>query len=246
MLLLVTSAVFVALNKNQLTGNVPREFGNLASLQSLDVGRNNLTGEVPWQICELGTLTIFEADCQMVACSCCSSCSATPSPTAAPFTPSPTQLATNAPTEGVTTSPTISPTRLPTLTPTTAAPTTCFGFIEWVPDCIDVGEELEVRFQNCDPQFGDWIGIFLKDADPTNLPAPFLWVWACGSQSCRGSPQTNTVTLGEDDVDSQVAQSGNGWPLEKGDYHAYLIRNAGPPYVAELQSEKMKIRENTC
>jgi hypothetical protein len=233
----VDSAEILSLATNEFSGNIPPQIGNLGGLATFNVGYNNFSGEVPWQVCELGTLAEFEVDCQSVTCSCCSSCTPTPTPTAAPTVPV-------APTVSPTVSPTTSPTRSPTVPPTpdpTATPTQCNDFIEWVPDCIDIGEELVVRFQNCDPQFGDWIGVFLKDADPSDLPAPFMWVWSCGSQNCRGSPNTNTVTL-----NANAAQDGNAWPLERGDYHAYLIRNVGPPYTALLETVRMKIREDNC
>lgn len=234
----IPSLVDLNLQDNALTGQVPTEFGNLVTLQTLEIGSNSFSGEVPWQVCELGGVTELQADCHLMQCDCCTTCTATESPTRAPSTPSPTVAATPAPTTSPTASPTGSPTKAPT-----ASPTTCTTFIEWVPDCIDAGEDLVVRFQNCDPQFGDWIGIYDKNADPANLGTPYLWAWACGSQNCRGSPRTNTVTLAADEVDAQ----GGTWPLEKADYYAYFIRNSGNPAVAFAETQdKRKIDRNKC
>ena len=246
-----TFVVALSLESNQLSGSIPTQFGNLQRLKNFTVGNNNITGNVPPEVCGLNDLAIFETDCQKVTCTCCTVCAPTATPTVEALTPAPSQGVSPAPSGSPsgTEPPTLTPTKLATEPPTsipTAKPTICTDFIKWVPKCIDIGEDVVVEFQNCDPQFGDWIGIFSKDADPSNLPEAALWVWACGSQSCRGSPQTNTVTLNEDDADTQSAQDGTAWPLRPDDYIAYLIRNVGPPYTAVLSSDKMKIRENAC
>jgi len=44
----------LALSRNQLTGTIPTELGNLSNLESLELAWNNLTGEIPT---ELGNLT---------------------------------------------------------------------------------------------------------------------------------------------------------------------------------------------
>lgn len=205
------------LSGNNLSGVLPF-FGNLTALSSLNLQHNNLTG--PVELCELATL---EADCHLMDCPCCTACTETPMPTSAPTTP--------------TLPPTITPTRKPT-----PEPTECFPSLQWVSDCVLTGEPFEVRFSNCQPEFGDWIGIFDKDADPTNLPDPYLWVWSCGSQNCRGSPREGVVRFDESSVDD----SAGTWPLWKWDYHAYMIRNAGNPLVAFLSTDKMKIKDDRC
>ncbi len=218
------------LSKNDLTGTIPNELSNLASMKSLEVGYNNLSGQVPSEICSLANLNSLEADCYVVQCDCCTICAATPRPTKMPTAPPTTvTLSTSMPTIAVTPSPTV-------------MPTTCNPFINWVPDCIEIGDPLEVSYQNCDPQFGDWIGIYDKDADPSNLEAPYLWVWACGTQDCRDAPQANTVFLDENAVDN----TSGVWPLPRGDYLAYLIRNSGGPYAALLLSDTMKLRDGPC
>lgn len=222
--------MILSLSSNDFTGTIPSELGNLARMTTLEVGYNNLSGQMPWEICSNAALDLLEADCYAVQCDCCTICALTPDPTTTP-TMSPTTIAptTPAPSVAVTPSPTV-------------LPTTCVPSISWVSDCIEVGDPIEVQYQNCEPQFGDWIGIYDRNADPANLGAPYLWVWACGTQSCRGAPQVNTVILDESAVDNQAGV----WPLPRGDYFAYLIRNSGGPYEALLLSERMKLREEQC
>jgi len=209
--------VTLDLSGNNLSGVLPY-FGNLTVLSSVNLQHNNLTG--PVELCELSSL---EADCHLVDCPCCTGCTETPMPTAAP------SMATS--------SPTIAPTRKPT-----PEPTECFSRLEWVSTCVVTGDPFEVRFSNCQPEAGDWIGIFDKDADPANLPNPYLWVWSCGSQNCRESPQKGVVRFNEGSVDD----SAGSWPLWKGDYHAYMIRNSGNPMVAFLSTDKIKMKDDRC
>ena len=53
----VTSLYF---GVNQMTGEIPPELGNLASLQRLQFGQNQLTGEIPPELGNLENLTILE------------------------------------------------------------------------------------------------------------------------------------------------------------------------------------------
>lgn len=206
------------LSGNDLSGEIPY-LGNLTVLTSVNLQHNSLTGEVD-ELCVLG-LTTLEVDCQFVNCTCCTAC---------------TEIATRQPTR----MPTFAPTMV-TLSPT-ATPTACLSKLEWAADCISTGDAFEVHFVNCQPEFGDWIGIFDKDADPLSLPEPYLWAWSCGSQSCRGTPVDGTVRFDETTVESTVGM----WPLENGDYQAYMIHNTGSPYVGFLGSVKMKMKGNAC
>lgn len=246
--------ILMVLSKNSLYGSIPSELGNLARMTTLEVGYNMFSGQVPWELCNAGSLRTLEADCDAVRCDCCTDCTsprdetqaatALPNATMAPTTVA-TTVATTAATAAVTTVATVAGTVAATVAPTvkpTMAPTVCTPFLVWNTTCISVGEPIPVTYQNCDPQNGDWIGIYDKNADPMNLGAPYLWVWACGSQNCRGAPQTNTVLLDENALDNQAGV----WPLSKGDYLVFLIRNSGSPYEALLSSEKMKIEDQPC
>ena len=230
--------VLMVLSENSLTGSIPSELGNLDRMTTLEVGYNSFTGVVPSQICQSGSLQTLEADCYAVQCDCCTDCTPpreTTSPVVNTTTLAPTTVATEQATEAATTE---EPTILPT-----ASPTVCTSFLIWNTTCVRSGSPIPISFQNCEPQNGDWIGIYDKTADPTDLRTPYLWVWTCGSQNCRGAPQSNTVVLDETTVDSQ----GGSWPLADDTYVAYLIRNTGtPPYQAFLESDKMKIGNQPC
>lgn len=246
--------ILMVLSENSLSGSIPSELGNLARMTTLEVGYNSFSGQMPSEVCNAGSLRNLEADCYAVRCDCCTECTpmpeateavtAVPNATIAPTTVA-TTVATVAPTTAVTVVATVEATMAATEMPTrqpTLAPTTCSPFVVWNASCIRSGEPLPVLYQNCDPQNGDWVGIYDKDADPLNLGAPYLWVWTCGTQNCRGAPQTNTVILDENALDTQAGV----WPLPNGDYVAYLIRNSGGPYEALLQSDKMRIRDDQC
>ena len=165
--------VFMALNENMLTGEVPEQLGDIESLESLKLGGNSLTGDLPESICSLDDLETLSVDCKEVECSCCTECvqDATPTPTAAPSTPIPTATpTTSAPTERSTPSPT---------TPSpTASPTVCVNSIETTTDCFNQGEEIVVNFRNCNPRDDDWIGVYPDWANSENLGTALLWSWA--------------------------------------------------------------------
>lgn len=221
------------MEKNNLEGPVPAEIQNLENLSVVVLAENDLSGVIPEAVCESGNLNVLTADCHKVECECCTECGPTEFPTSAPTTD----------TEEPSPLPTPEPTEEPTDRPT-EAPTPCRdAFVEFdTEECTDTESGISVRFRNCEPENGDWVGIFDKDADPRALPSPILWAWTCGTQSCRGSPISNTVFLDENNQDID----GGFWPLDKGDYHAYLIRNSGAPFTAFAESDKLKLKDNDC
>ena len=50
------------LNQNQLSGEIPPELGNLASLIGMDLGWNQLGGEIPWELGNLASLQWLHLD----------------------------------------------------------------------------------------------------------------------------------------------------------------------------------------
>ena len=49
----LTNLTRLSLNRNQLTGSIPPEIGNLTNLTLLSLYDNQLTGEIPESICDL-------------------------------------------------------------------------------------------------------------------------------------------------------------------------------------------------
>jgi len=114
----------------------------------------------------------------------------------------------------------------PTESPTPKPIEQCNPSMQFTSECSIIEEPFEVRFTNCDPQPGDWIGIYDKHTEINNLPNPYLWLYSCGSQDCQDSPREGVVRF-----------SG----LPKGDYFAYMIRNSGSQVF--LQTGKLKMKD---
>ena len=53
---------------------LPSELGNLETLHTLSINGNWFTGTVPSEICALETLQQLTADCEEIACPCCTQC----------------------------------------------------------------------------------------------------------------------------------------------------------------------------
>eukprot|EP00934_Nitzschia_sp_Nitz4_P007706 Nitzschia sp. Nitz4//scaffold101_size76361//23145//25622//NITZ4_005598-RA/size76361-augustus-gene-0.8-mRNA-1//-1//CDS//3329532146//7696//frame0 len=235
----------LALEGNNLNGTIPKSLGDLDGLMGLEVAFNSLSGDVPREVCDL-TLETLYVDCHVVACDCCTQCSPTASPTAYPTSmPSvrPTGRPTTSPSARPTPAATDAPTKRPTRSPTASPTDVCVPSVEWADDCVAIGQEIDINFVNCDPEVGDWIGIYDKNSDATALDTAPLWTYTCGGQSgCVGTPKRGTVTLGESEADRP-----NDWPLKKSDYFAYLIRSSETePYEPLVGSEKMKIKNDSC
>jgi hypothetical protein len=67
----------LALDFNQLSGEIPSSLGGLSFLEILRVKNNNLVGTMPSEICslqEMGGVGELKVDCDEVSCSCCDGC----------------------------------------------------------------------------------------------------------------------------------------------------------------------------
>jgi hypothetical protein len=148
--------------------------------------------------------------------------------TAAP-TESPTKLEAPWYDENATPSPTPNPTNAPTARPT--EPLACVNTISTTQDCLDDENVLVVEFQNCNPQDGDWVGLypdgseFTEDRSGTEfLSSEWIsWAWTCGDIVCENSPPSNSFSFFVD-LDDPVYNLFN--------LRAYLVRanRSGPPF----------------
>jgi hypothetical protein len=78
---LLTNMRKIWLSGNSITGRVPTEIGRLKKLEVLEVYDNGLQGIMPSPVCNLvvpstngGNLTTLVADCEVLNCTCCTSC----------------------------------------------------------------------------------------------------------------------------------------------------------------------------
>ena len=75
--LLQLQTEFLAMESNELTGEVPSEIGLILELEYFKVNSNNLDGEMPNEVCKLAKdfeLDDIQVDCLEVKCDCCHSC----------------------------------------------------------------------------------------------------------------------------------------------------------------------------
>lgn len=212
------------IGSNRFSGNIPSSIANL-NLTSLDLAENILQGLVPSSICQKSSqISLMTVDCDKVTCFCCTQCGAsqTRAPVWAPFTPPPSPP----------------PTRSPTMFPTSYY---CKTAIQATKSCYKVGEPIEISFSNCNPRFGDWIGLYDAENPVSLLLNPLLWHRSCGSQSCSASPIRGSFTLGDSAI-------GDGyWPLSRGNYKVYLIRNGSTyPYQPVVGSEQIRVAQSLC
>ena len=172
--------------------------------------------------------------------------SATPNPTAAP----PTESPTNRPTPNPTASPTARPVEPPTFPPTqppTARPTyppVCMDAITTTQDCLNSENVLVMEFQNCEPEDGDWVGLYPDGSEfmEDDTGREFLsrdwisWAWTCGGTECENSPPSNSFSFSID-MDDPVYNLFN--------LRAFLVRGSrdGPPFEVIAKSEPFAVTE---
>ncbi len=99
-----------------------------------------------------------------------------------------------------------------------------------------------VNFQNCDPQDGDWLGVFPDGTTfgfgtPTELVGEeyLNWAYTCGTNDCNDSPLSNAVGFPTE------YNSGFDFPLLR----VYLLRDSadGPPFRIVGKSEPFEPTE---
>ena len=65
------------MEKNEFSGTIPSELGQLQHLDFFVAIDNDITGNMPEEICsrvDSGTLKYLFVDCQDVTCTCCKDC----------------------------------------------------------------------------------------------------------------------------------------------------------------------------
>jgi len=157
----------------------------------------------------------------------------TDSPTSFPTkepTESPTSFPTNEPTESPTTeSPTSFPTEEPTESPTTSP--TCFSAVSAYRACYPyLDGTIRVGFASCDPQEGDWVGLYNTKTASLVDNSYDAWKFTCGDRFCDGSPSSGILEFRARNLD----------PGES--YQAILMRGqeeGPPPYTALAASPRV-------
>ena len=169
-------------------------------------------------------------------------CSRHPTPQPVPY---PTSKPVSYPTP--TRYPSVAPSRRPSPSPQHPQ---CTLEISTDYKCYYPGESVEVTFNNCkDVDERDWIGIFPASEDPDELSSPLVWLYACGTQSCRADATSGTVVFGYGGPNERGTLF---WPLPSGkNYRAYLIKDLSPSgkFMASAMSEEfffLKKATDTC
>ena len=124
----------------------------------------------------------------------------------------------------------------------TAAPTEapipteppCVDSLEVETTCFDDNNELNVSFNICTAEVGDWIAILEADADPEAITEADAvgWMFSCGDRFCEEAVANETLSF---DRAKPKAESG-------GSYRAYLMREGeGPLFSAITMSPEFSI-----
>lgn len=209
------------LRDNQLTGPIPAKTANLGILNVLDLTENDVNGQVPDTFCNNG-FSLLAADCDQVFCSCCTNC----------------QSFGAVPTADPSPDPSPAPVFNPTPAPVFDGGVGCTNRIASQKSCYALGEAVRASFINCDALGNDWVGLF--DHDDTDLAAPVLWDWTCGTQTCFGAVPQGALSLGGSSIGTR------DWPLDEGTFRLHLFRrgSSGGPYPLLAQSEVFSISSN--
>mmetsp|Transcript_3045 Transcript_3045/g.7177 ORF Transcript_3045/g.7177 Transcript_3045/m.7177 type:complete len:502 (+) Transcript_3045:209-1714(+) len=116
-------------------------------------------------------------------------------------------------------------------------PEECVTSVSVTQECfLSTDNVIVVNFQNCDPQDGDWIGLYpngttLDYGTTTELAAEdyINWAYTCGTNDCSDSPFNNAIGL--------PTEHNNGFDIPL--LAVYLLRDSaeGPPFTIVAKSE---------
>lgn len=131
-----------------------------------------------------------------------------------------TSYPTKEPTESPTREPTEGPTSSPTCESTIAPYRDCYPYLQGV---------IRVGFANCNPQEGDWVGLYNFDTGTLLNNRYDAWKYTCGNRSCNGSPSSGILEFRARNLD--LGQR----------YRAILIRaeDGPPPFTALAYSPRV-------
>ena len=96
------------------------------------------------------------------------------------------------------------------------------------------------RFQ---PQPQDFIGIFPTNTDPTSH-SPMVFLFLCQQQTpCGFTPSVQgQVVFSDTTVGSEGQRPPFTWPLDAGDYQAFLLRGTQAPFTQLAQSQVLTVQ----
>lgn len=109
-------------------------------------------------------------------------------------------------------------------------------------ECYKEGENIDVFFRQCSPEYEDWVGVYYSSANNENLGDDYkLWVWSCGNQSCRAKVEVGSITFGYGYPEEEGTDS---WPLDASEksYQVHLIRrDSEDNYVSFTESNAFRV-----
>lgn len=120
----------------------------------------------------------------------------------------------------------------------TAEPT-CVDTLEVSAGCFatNSGEDILVFFRSCNPQAGDWVGVYEASEEPTDLLgiATVDWLFTCGDQECQDPVLQEVVPF----------QQENGEYVPGVSYQVHLLRDGdGPVFSAYASSPVFRVVED--
>ena len=139
--------------------------------------------------------------------------------------------------------PVVAPTPYPSYKPTPQpigkpVPTPdCYDEIYTEFNCYGKGEAIEVYFDQCYKEPYDWIGIYPSYVNGDDLPLETgPWQFLCGSQHCHETADYGFVVFKD--------ESTGPWPLSKGPYKVFLIREGECPYTTVAESDEFWVKDS--
>lgn len=137
---------------------------------------------------------------------------------------------TPAPQAAVSQSPTNAPQEVLTPAPTSFLTTV----VHTVKSRFAWGENITVSFsfgQDFVADTQDWIGIYPTSADPSNLGNSEAFLFLCNQQTlCDSAVSVGQVIFSADSASQEARLASWSWPLEPGEYRAYILRGFQAPF----------------